>query len=343
MTKKYQIFVSSTYEDLKVERNRVIQGILELGHIPVGMEMFSAGDEEQWKVIARNIEQSDYYVVIVAHRYGSMSGDISYTRKEYEYAVACGVPIIGFVVDPDATWPPAFVDTEAPHTTGLREFKALVTSKLVGFWQNADDLYGQATVALVKAANTNPRTGWVRADAAVGTETVAEMTRLSAENAELRRALKEATTAAIEDRTAHLQAVYDRLSDMEWSHSVRVVGNDEWLEGEPINLRLIFEILSPGMVIEMTKDSISELLVLHASAQANEARVRHVPTNTRDEMLADFMSLDLMQPSSLRHPVSDKNEYWTLTELGQELLKFIRRMELDKAPEAVKSDEDTPF
>ena len=49
MNKKYQIFVSSTYEDLKEERDLVIEAILEMGHFPVGMEMFSTGDEQQWE------------------------------------------------------------------------------------------------------------------------------------------------------------------------------------------------------------------------------------------------------------------------------------------------------
>jgi hypothetical protein len=44
MATKYQIFVSSTYDDLKDERAAVIRAILEMGHIPVGMEMFSAAD-----------------------------------------------------------------------------------------------------------------------------------------------------------------------------------------------------------------------------------------------------------------------------------------------------------
>jgi hypothetical protein len=42
---KYQIFISSTFEDLKQERDIAIKAILEMGHIPVGMEIFSAGDE----------------------------------------------------------------------------------------------------------------------------------------------------------------------------------------------------------------------------------------------------------------------------------------------------------
>jgi hypothetical protein len=57
--KKYQIFVSATYEDLRREREAVSKTILELGDIPVGMEMFSAADEDQWKLIKRQIEQSD--------------------------------------------------------------------------------------------------------------------------------------------------------------------------------------------------------------------------------------------------------------------------------------------
>ena len=68
---KYQIFISSTYEDLRDEREQVVKAILEMGNIPVGMEMFSAADDSQWNIIKRYIEQSDYYLVVVANRYGS--------------------------------------------------------------------------------------------------------------------------------------------------------------------------------------------------------------------------------------------------------------------------------
>jgi hypothetical protein len=39
MNVKYQIFVSSTYEDLKDERADVIKACLNMGYIPHGMEM----------------------------------------------------------------------------------------------------------------------------------------------------------------------------------------------------------------------------------------------------------------------------------------------------------------
>jgi hypothetical protein len=49
MSAKYQVFVSSTFQDLHEERDLVIKAILEMGHIPVGMEMFSAADE-YWRL-----------------------------------------------------------------------------------------------------------------------------------------------------------------------------------------------------------------------------------------------------------------------------------------------------
>ena len=60
MEKRYQVFVSSTYDDLREERAEVIQALLELDCIPAGMELFPAGDDEQWKVIRRVIDESDY-------------------------------------------------------------------------------------------------------------------------------------------------------------------------------------------------------------------------------------------------------------------------------------------
>jgi len=123
LSTKYQIFVSSTYDDLQTQRDQVIKAALEMGHIPVGMEMFSAADEEQWKIITRQIDQSDYYVVIIAHRYGSVVDGISYTEKEYDYAVNKGIPVIGFIIEEDVAWPPEMIDTEPEKQGSLVKFK----------------------------------------------------------------------------------------------------------------------------------------------------------------------------------------------------------------------------
>ena len=88
MKKKYQIFISSTYNDLIEERTMVRDAILSIQQFPVGMEYFGASNQRQWDKIKDTIDSSDYYVLIVAHRYGTTitdeTGDkISYTEKGF--------------------------------------------------------------------------------------------------------------------------------------------------------------------------------------------------------------------------------------------------------------------
>ena len=72
MRVRYQVFISSTYDDLKIERERVTWQVLKLRHIPVGMETFPAAPDRGWETIRRFIDTSDYYVIVLAGRYGSI-------------------------------------------------------------------------------------------------------------------------------------------------------------------------------------------------------------------------------------------------------------------------------
>lgn len=71
--KKYQVFVSSTYSDLKEERRKILDVLLMADCIPAGMEAFVASDTEQFEVIKKVIELCDYYVLIIGKRYGSIN------------------------------------------------------------------------------------------------------------------------------------------------------------------------------------------------------------------------------------------------------------------------------
>ncbi|TMS68234.1 DUF4062 domain-containing protein, partial [Pseudoalteromonas sp. S1691] len=93
MDKKYQVFVSSTYEDLRLERQEVMNALLELDCIPSGMELFPAADEDQWSLIQGVIDECDYYILILGGRYGSVSNNgVGYTEMEYQYALETNKP-----------------------------------------------------------------------------------------------------------------------------------------------------------------------------------------------------------------------------------------------------------
>ena len=49
MDKRFQVFLSSTYVDLKDARQAVIQTLMQMDCIPSGMELFPAIDEDQFK------------------------------------------------------------------------------------------------------------------------------------------------------------------------------------------------------------------------------------------------------------------------------------------------------
>lgn len=91
MEKRYQVFVSSTFEDLKEERAAVIKCLLDNNCIPVGMEQFPSSNMSQWEYIKKMMEYTDYVVLITAGKYGTIdtnSGkNLSYTEEEYDYAL----------------------------------------------------------------------------------------------------------------------------------------------------------------------------------------------------------------------------------------------------------------
>lgn len=190
--KKYQIFVSSTYIDLIKAREEVIKVILSLYQIPIGMEMFSADNNEQWSVIKSTIENSDYYILILGHRYGSLTKEeISYTEKEFDYAKEKNIPIISFVRNRDIPTKPSERDKENFKIKKLAKFyQKVLDNSICDFWDNENELGQKVAISLTKIFFKTPRIGWVRSDKTNSLETTEELTTLIQENRYLRDELE---------------------------------------------------------------------------------------------------------------------------------------------------------
>lgn len=331
MNAKYQIFVSSTYTDLKEERDLIIKAALEMGHIPVGMEMFSAADEEQWNIIKKQIDESDYYIVVLAHRYGSSDSlGLSYTEKEYDYAISKGIPTLGFVLESGTSWPREKSETESIKIAKLDSFREKVKSKPVSFWTSKDDLYGRCSIALVKAFNAYPREGWVRASAVQDVAAAKELTRLSAENSTLRERL--AAFEAQDDSNNDLERTVITLASNERTISVWKKGATDWEIQKPITLQRLFESIGPEMQVEISLDRLAAFIPvgIFSVPQNNLRATWPIPRNSLRSILADLAALECVEPSSKRKSVTDQNEYWCLAEHGAALLSYMRRKRLAK-------------
>ena len=164
--KKYQVFISSTYTDLKEERAKVTEAVLELGHMPYGMEVFPAANESQWEWIKKAIEESDYYIVIVGGRYGSIKPDtsLSYTEEEYRYATEKGIPSIAFIVDDSVDIKTSKAEPDPDKKQKLDAFKRYISgSKLWKSYTSPDNLKAQVAISLPILIKKHPREGWIRA------------------------------------------------------------------------------------------------------------------------------------------------------------------------------------
>jgi hypothetical protein len=191
MDRRYQIFISSTYEDLKAEREGVLRALLGIDCFPASMEGFGAASTTPWDIIKSTIDLCDYYLVITAGKYGSEKDGISYTEREYEYAKSIGVPCLAFVHADPTGLASKFVESDSQKKERLLTFQQkLSDSHLLERWSNADDLKYRVIASLMKEMKRSPRAGWIRASEMLETETLKKLEELRSENDDLRRKLK---------------------------------------------------------------------------------------------------------------------------------------------------------
>lgn len=186
MQKRYQVFLSSTFRDLEAERLEVMRALLELDCFPCGMEYFPASNDDQWSFIKDLIDQCDYYVVVVAGRYGSVdAAGISFTEREYRYAREKGIPVLGFVHEDPAQIPQGKSELDPKGQKRLIEFRALVQTRLCKQWSTAADLGAVVSRSLTQLMRREPRPGWVKSDHLASSEAAEEIVRLRQLNDQL--------------------------------------------------------------------------------------------------------------------------------------------------------------
>lgn len=343
--RRFQVFVSSTYQDLIDERRAVIQALLELDCIPAGMEMFPAANEDQWSLIREVIDQSDYYVVIVGGRYGSTTAEgISYTEKEYDYAVEVGLPILGFVHGDPGSIPASMTELEPEARRRLELFRAKVMTRMVKEYSTADELASVVSRGLVRSFRRDSRPGWVRGDLAMTDATRAEI-------AELKAALVEAE----QRRTAAESALDDPGLDETFAHGDEVVE----LTFE-VSHGLAYSPTKQGVRLDYTWDEVIDLVGPVMLDEAPEAQLRKalngsvttyllaiedggwsettilgatLADDSWGHVLVQLRALGVIRAGTKKRTVSDRAVYWSLTPAGDQYL-----VRLKATPTALSSE-----
>lgn len=193
MKRKLQVFVSSTFTDLIEERQAAVSAILKAGHIPAGMELFTAADRSQMDIIKNWIDESDVYMLILGGRYGSIEPTTgkSYTELEYNYAVEQGKALFAVVITKDALEKKVkehgtdFIELKEPKP--LADFKDKVLSNMSSFFEDIKDIRLCVHESLSDFSANRKLKGWVSADEIIDTHDLAEeIKKLNEENRKLK-------------------------------------------------------------------------------------------------------------------------------------------------------------
>lgn len=331
MDKKYTVFVSSTYEDLKEERQEVMQALLEMDCIPCAMELFPAADEEQFDFIKSIIDDCDYYVLILGGKYGSMnSNGVSYTELEFKYALERNIPIISFIHSDVDSIANSKCEHDKDIIEKLNSFRLLAKQRLCKFWTNKEQLAGLVSRSMMQLIKRHPAVGWVRADHVSNEKTLMKITELYEEN----RALKSNNVRSIS---------FESLSSGKDSIDVKfAIYNRGETKFEVANFSIkmswddILKQIGPVLIEEQIRYEIEEALCEvgiqkhfellddpNKILSFKENQFIKVSNHSIDEILVQFLALNYI---TVQHP-NHNNDYdllnqstYALTEHGRNAL-----------------------
>jgi hypothetical protein len=314
MDKRYQVFVSSTYADLKEERQKVIQAVIEMDCIPAGMELFPATDEEQFQFIKQVVDDCDYYLLIIGGRYGSTTTEgISYTEKEYDYAISKKLKVIALIHENPGEIPFDKSEQDPALRDKLRAFREKAsTGRLVKFWKSADQLPGLVTASLAHAMKMFPAIGWIRANKAASEELLTEINDLRKQNAQLQAAVGEfrpiiENLARLEDKI-ELYGTYRVQFDR---------SNNKWKAK-----------FTPYLLTHPSDDSVKSRLLEAAFARSDTYRG---DSPSLDDQVFRTVGLQLKALGLIKLQYSQSTTgymdlFWSLTPSGERLMMDLRTM-----------------
>jgi hypothetical protein len=325
MEKRYQVFVSSTYADLKEERQHVLQALMEMDCIPAGMELFPAADAEQWEFIQGIIDDCDYYLLIIGGRYGSTTDDgISYTEKEFDYAVQIGLKVVALIHGATEDIPFGKSEQDPELREKLLGFRdKVMNGRLVKFWKSPNELPGLVALSLQKSIKMYPATGWVRANNVANEDILIEINELRKENSGLKTSISEIQS---QEKPA-IEGIADIDSSITVHGSYKISnkhsGDVKYDFEHSLSWRALFSIISPYLVENPNDTSVKLKIAANLKELATESSSGYSITVNDQEfktITIQFKAYGLITTKYSQTIKGGMALFWKLTEKGEQFM-----------------------
>ncbi|MCL4298982.1 MAG: AAA-like domain-containing protein [Anaerolineae bacterium] len=149
------IFISSTWQDLQPEREAVEKALHRMQEAEFsGMEYFGSRPETPKEASLTEVDRSDIYVGLFAHRYGS-----GITEGEYRRARERGLPCLIYLKDDEVPVKPAHIERDPDKITKLEALKKeLKAQHIVSVFTSPDQLATQVATDLHNFLSRKKRT-----------------------------------------------------------------------------------------------------------------------------------------------------------------------------------------
>ncbi|MHA6669000.1 DUF4062 domain-containing protein [Homoserinimonas sp. A447] len=348
--RREQVFVSSTYLDLRDERQSVIQALLIAGCIPAGMELFVAGNDEKWRLIQRVISECDYYVLVIGGKYGSIdpTTDLSYTEMEYEFAESIGMPIMAFLHGEPGLLKGDQLELETLRREKLDAFRRKVEAgRVVRYWTNPAELPGHVALSMMETREQYPAEGWVRAGQAMTPEQKTEIAELRALVAELTHEAESRSSKSFDDTSdlAQGEDIYRAQVKASGYKEDAVFADGStawdapsftWTSYISVTWNELLQAVGPTLLHEASEPELTRFFQtwlsqkwkenpeVHSKAMAKQKGALVVSSSVVEDVLVQFYALDVISRGVKKRTVSDKGKYWALTNLGQDQMMKLR-------------------
>jgi hypothetical protein len=311
--------------------------------MPAGMELFPATDDTAWDLIKDVIDASDYYVLIIGGRYGSLDTEgIGYTEKEYDYAIKTKKAVIPLLHQNPDNLPRDKTETDEITWEKLKKFREKVEDNhTCVYWSSADELKAKVIVGLTSATKRHPAVGWVRADKVPTESTLAEVLALKKKLSELESELEQSRTTP-PPGTEDLMQGEDTFK-MKVSFKAMPPGGG-WGDDRRYTASIspswneLFAGIAPVMINEATESALRSAFESYLTFISRSEFEEH--PELKEHRLASFSfekteidtcmiqmrALGLIKESDKKRSVRDTASYWALTPYGDQLMVQLRAL-----------------
>jgi hypothetical protein len=324
--KRYQVFISSTYADLQEERAAVTQVLPTLGCIPCGLDVHPVG-ASAWTALKKMIDESDYYLVVLGSRYGSLSpSGISYTHMEFVYASTKQKPILVLMHDSPDTRPAAFQEKTPEGRRQFSDFRQLLAKSMVAGWSDTRSLEVALRRYLPQLIKTRPTAGWVRSTSLGSPEQSKEIERLKHRVVELEQE-REQLVAQQGSSLGALSQGQD-LFEVAYRCKAYAAGNCEDI---PVRSQLSWNAIFSSFGPHLSQPQHEDFMAARIAERVQEVALKDIQvTRPKTHAVTDIVLAPLcfntikLQFRTLglirRVPRDDARTWWQLTAAGEQHL-----------------------